>query len=100
MRRAVTFRFVRTLRTQSSERFIIQSCDGQDAAAVDVHYLADGSVVGTLIIVDHTLLADGNTQALLQFIDESLLPMVSLDEKNLSFTVVKGEMIGQFENEK
>ena len=34
----------RTLRTASSERFLLQR-DGQDAAAVDLHYLANGTHV-------------------------------------------------------
>lgn len=100
MKPSMSFRFVRTLRTHSSERFLIHSENGNDAAGLDVHYLDDGSVVGTLIILDDAVLANSNTEALLKSIDEILLPMASLDDKNLSFTVLKGEVIGQFENEK
>ena len=38
----------RTLRTASSERFLAQR-DGKDVAAVDLHYLASGTVAGTVI---------------------------------------------------
>jgi hypothetical protein len=40
----------RTLRTASSERFLAQR-DGKDLAAVDLHYLANGTVAGTVIIL-------------------------------------------------
>lgn len=94
------FAFVRTLRTQTSERFLLQSDASQDAAVLDVHYLIDGNVTGTLVIVDDSLLIQETMQALMQFIDESLFPTASFDEKSLSFTVVQGKLIGQFENEK
>lgn len=96
----MSYKCVRTLRTPSSERFLIQSHAAKDAAVVDVHYPADGSVAGTLIVLDHGLLTEPKIAELLEFIDETLLPMASLDERNLSFTVVKGELFGQFENEK
>jgi hypothetical protein len=91
------FKLVRTLRTYSSERFLLQSA-GADAAVLDLHYLTDGSVFGTLTITDDALASEDRMQALLEFVDESLLPMASLDEKNLSFTVVHGKVVGQFEN--
>ncbi len=40
----------RTLRTTSSERFLAQR-EGRDAAAVDLHYLANGTVAGTVILL-------------------------------------------------
>ena len=46
------------------------------------------------------LLAEARTEALLKQVDEILLPMASFDDKNLSFTVLKGHVIGQFENQK
>lgn len=96
----MSFTFVRTLRTPSSERFLLQSDAACDGAVLDLHYLSDGNVVGTLVIIDVALQAEEKTLALLKFIDEGLLPMASLNEKNLSFTVVHGKVIGQFENEK
>ena len=93
------FNFVRTLRTPSSERFLLQCGKAQDAAVLELHYTASGSVVGTLLILDSELQNDATTQDLLQFIDDSLLPMASLNEESLSFTVVHGKVAGQFENE-
>jgi hypothetical protein len=40
----------RTLRTASSERFLAQR-EGKDVAVVDLHYLASGTVVGTVILL-------------------------------------------------
>jgi hypothetical protein len=40
----------RTLRTTSSERFLAQR-EGRDAAALDLHYLANGTVDGTVILL-------------------------------------------------
>jgi hypothetical protein len=40
----------RTLRTASSERFLAQR-EGKDVAAVDLHYLASGTVAGTVILL-------------------------------------------------
>lgn len=39
----------RTLRTSSSERFLATR-DGKDVAAVDLHYLANGTVSGTVVL--------------------------------------------------
>jgi hypothetical protein len=96
----VSFRLIRTLRTPSSERFLLQSEVDSDGAALDLHYLANGNVVGTLVVLDASLQSDEMMQKLLQFIDESLLPMASLNERNLTFTVVQGNVVGQFDNEK
>ena len=48
----------RTLRTASSERFLAQR-EGKDVAAVDLHYLASGTVAGTMI-----LLKDGGMEGI------------------------------------
>lgn len=96
----MTLKLMRTLRTPSSESFLIQEESGQDTAGLDIHYLLNGNVAGTLILLNQAYATEPQIEALLRFIDESLLPMVSLNEKNLSFTVFKGEVIGQFENEK
>ena len=94
------FAFIRTLRTPSSERFLLQTSDGSDGASLDLHYLINGNVAGTLVILDESLQAKETMHELLNFIDESLLPMASLNEKNLSFAVVHGKLLGQFDNEK
>lgn len=78
----------------------MQSEVGRDVASLDVHYLGDGSVVGTLVILCDSVSAEDEIKAVLQYFDESLLPMASLDEKNLSFTVLRGHLVGQYEHEK
>jgi hypothetical protein len=86
----------RVLRTASSERYIVETTDGTDVASLDLHYLPDGNVQGTLILlVDEYAEAD-KTSALLEQFDQMLLPEVSAEENNLSFFVVKGEPVGQF----
>jgi hypothetical protein len=95
----VELSLIRVLRTVSSERFVLQVRQGQDAAAVDLHYLRDGSVAGTLFLFDDGGIADDGVADLLQYIDQVLLPDVSLDEHSLSFTVVRGRVLGDFKPE-
>jgi hypothetical protein len=89
-------RFVRAFRTSSSERFIVQSKDGEDSAVLELHYLPSGSVAGTVIIFDQSKISDANVADLLQTIDEVLLPEVSIEHHKVSFTVVRGHVIGDF----
>ena len=91
---------IRVLRTVSSERFLLQVKEGQDAAAIDLHYLRDGSVSGTIFLFEDGGIQDHMIHDLLQYIDEALLPEVSLDEHNLAFTVVRGQVVGDFQAEK
>lgn len=95
----MAFSFIRTLRTLSSERFLLQA-DGQpDSAVLELHFSSDDSVTATLLVLDDALTPDDRIRELLTFIDEALLPMASLNLKNLSFTVVHGKVLGQYENE-
>ena len=87
--------FVRTLRTLSSERFVVRREDS-DIAALDIHYLANGTVQATLLVFDG-MISESEVPRLLVFIDEVLLPDVSLDDKRLAFTVVIGRVLGAFE---
>lgn len=87
--------FVRTLRTHSSERFLIINGD-KDAGALDVHYLINGSVAATLIVFDNTNFPNSNIPSLLNKIDELLFPDISIGDKNLIFTVVTGCVLGTF----
>lgn len=89
-------RFIRVLRTASSERFLIQTNSGTDAAALDLHYLPNGSVAGTVTLLDDGGLTKETAQELLKEIDEVLLPDVSIDENNLTFTVVLGQVVGDY----
>lgn len=90
--------FARALRTASSERFLID-IDGngqEDDAVLDLHYMADGSVVGTLIVLNH---ADANEETIvrvLEEVDQFLLPSVSVEQGNLRFTVVKATVVGDY----
>lgn len=86
----------RTLRTSSSERFLAQR-DGKDIAAVDLHHLATGSVAGTLIVLKDSQLDEAGMAALLTQLDEDFLPDVDLEHGNVTFTVVVGEVVANFE---
>lgn len=86
----------RTLRTTSSERFLGQH-DGKDAVAIELHYLGNGTVSGTVIILKDSGLNESDIQKLLSGFDEDFLPDVDLKQGNLSFTVVWGEVHGHFE---
>ena len=63
----------RTLRTHSSERFLATR-DGRDLAAVDLHHLADGTVAGTVIVLEESRLSESDIPALLRSLDEDFLP--------------------------
>jgi len=73
----------RTLRTNSSERFLAIR-DGREAAAVDLHYLANGTVSGTVILLKDVGWQDADIPALLQSPDEDFLPDVDLERGSLS----------------
>ena len=88
----------RTLRTASSERFLALR-DGKDLAAVDLHYLANGTVAGTVIILKGSGLKDADIEPLLSSLDDEFLPDVDLEHGNLTYTVVLGEVLGNWEAE-
>jgi hypothetical protein len=85
----------RTLRTASSERFLAQR-EGKDVAAVDLHYLASGTVAGTVILLKDAGRNESDVPALLGSLDEDFLPDVDLDHGNLNYTVVLGEVLGNY----
>ena len=88
----------RTLRTASSERFLLLR-DGQEAAAVDVHYLDSGTVSGSVILLKSAGWTEEEIPKLLKSLDDDFLPDVDLDRGTLAYTVVMGELIGVFEAE-
>ncbi len=92
----MTLTWKRTLRTPSSERFLAQR-SGKDVAAVDLHYLANGTVAGTIIILKGSGLDESNIQDLLSALDDEFLPDVDLVEGSLTYTVVLGEVLGNWE---
>jgi len=89
----------RTLRTPSSERFLAIH-QGQDAAAVDLHYLANGTIAGTVIILKNSGIKDEDIPTLLSALDDEFLPDVDIEHGNLTYTVVRGEVLGNWEAEK
>ena len=86
----------RTLRTTSSER-LLATRDGKDVAAVDLHYLTNGTVSGTVILLKEAGWKESDIPGLLQSLDEDFLPDVDLASGTLTYTVVVGEMVGNFE---
>ena len=94
----MTLNWKRTLRTPSSERFLALR-NGKDVAAVDLHYLTNGTVAGTVIILTGAGLDESNIQDLLSSMDEEFLPDVDLSTGNLTYTVVLGEVLGNWEAE-
>lgn len=86
----------RALRSPSSERFVAQR-DGKDAAAVDLHYLQDGTVAGTVIILEGSGLDESHIAELLHSLDDEFLPGVDLGSGSLTFTVVVGKVLGNYE---
>ena len=89
-------KLIRTFRTMTSERFLVQKKEGQDSAAIDLHYLADGHVAGTVFLFEHAGIEDAEVPEFLRHIDEALLPWVSLEDRTLTFTVVRGHVVGDF----
>lgn len=86
----------RTLRTASSER-LLGVREGRDVAAVDLHYLANGTVAGTVILLDEAGWQEQDVPGLLKSLDEDFLPDVDLAQGQVNFTVVTGRVVGNFE---
>lgn len=86
---------IRVLRTPHSERFVLQK-NGKDVAAVDLHYLVNGTVAGTLIVFEDSGISEAEMPDIMKFIDEALLPEVKTENDNLFFTAVRGKVIGSY----
>ncbi len=86
----------RALRAPSSEHFLGQR-EGKDVAAVDLNYLPNETVVGTVILLKNARWKESDVPALLGSLDEDFLPDVDLNHGNLNYTVVLGEVLGNFE---
>ena len=87
----------RTLRTTSSERFLAFRNNTEVAA---VHYLANGTVTGTVILLKSADWKETDIQPLLSSLDEDFLPDVDLAQGSLTYTVVTGEVLGNYEASK
>jgi hypothetical protein len=70
------------------------------AAFADRDYSHVGSAAGTAFLFEDGGIADDRVPEFLQCFDEALLPEASLDEHNLSFTVVRGRVLGDFRPER
>jgi len=66
-------------------------------AAVDLHYLANGTVSGTVVLLKEAGWKEADIPQLLQSLDEDFLPDVDLASGTLTYTVVIGEVMGNFE---
>jgi hypothetical protein len=85
----------RMLRTASSERFLAIR-NGKEVAAVDLHFL-DHATAGTVVLYEDAGIQDRDIPALLASLDDDLLPGVDLESGTLTFTVVRGKVLGNFE---
>ena len=63
---------------------------------MDVHYRLDGTAAATLILFQEANIPDSEVLGILKSIDEILFPDISIGEKNLFFTVVRGSVLGTF----
>jgi hypothetical protein len=88
----------RTLHTATSERFIAQR-SGVDVAAIDLHYLANATVAGTVVLFKEAGWCEKDVPELLTTFDDDFLPSVDLDRGNLQFTVVLADVLGNWEAE-
>jgi hypothetical protein len=86
----------RTLRTLTSERFVAIR-GGADVAAVDIHYLASGDVTGTVFLYESAGWTDADVNDLLRSLDDVMLPDVNLSDGSLTYTVVRGHVLGTYE---
>jgi hypothetical protein len=81
-------------------RALSRSARGQGCCRRHLHYLASGTVAGTVILLKDAGWKESDVPALLGSLDEDFLPDVDLDHGNLNYTVVLGEVLGNYEAEK
>jgi hypothetical protein len=86
----------RVVRTATSERFLA-SRDAAEVAAVDLHYLPGGTAAGTVILLKSAGLTETDIQSLLSSFDQDFLPDFDLANGTLTYTVVTGEIVGNYE---
>lgn len=83
----------RILRTPSSKRILAMRAR-KEVAAIDLHYLASG----TVILLKDARWKEDDIQHLLSGFDENFLPEVDLAHHTLTYTVVMGEVMRNFES--
>ncbi len=69
-------------------------------AGQTVYLLANGTVAGTVILLHDSGLKDADIEPLLSSLDDEFLPDVDLAHGNLTYTIVRGEVLGNWEAEK
>ena len=107
----MAIRWKRTIRTPASERFVAIR-DSREVATVDLHFMADGTVHGTVMLFTETAddeegKAPGEPIAwreeevpdLLASLDDELLPTVDVSAGDLVYTVFVGKLMGSYEIE-
>ena len=91
----MAIQFARVLRTPHSERYLLSEGE-REFAALDLHYLADSRIAGTLVLFDGAATDETAVARLLRLIDEQLLPDASIENGDIVFTVVVGRMLATF----
>lgn len=92
-------KFIRMFRTASSEQYLLHDPQGEDVGLFDLHFLADGTVAGSLFLLKDKVDGEAEIRQIMDQIDQELVPAASIEEANLKFTVTQGELIGTFSNE-
>ena len=62
--------------------------------------IEDQSEVLNVFLFEHAGIEDAQIPEFLRHIDESLLPWVHLEDRTLTFTVVRGHVVGDFHPDK
>lgn len=89
------FHSSRLLRTPHSERYVFRR-GGTECAALDLHYLPNGVIAGTVVAYREAGLGEDGIHRLLEQIDQDLVPEAEHGDGRLFFTVVVGEVLGSF----
>ena len=71
--------------------------DELEAHVAFMHYLASGHVSGTVILLRGAGLNESDIPKLLASLDDDFLPDVDLKQGTLTYTVVLGEVLGNYE---
>jgi hypothetical protein len=92
-------RYVRVVRTSSSERILLHSGD-RDIGALDLHYGENDRVFAMLVLLEEAAALTEEVESLVTEIDDLLLPGASREEGSVVFTVVVGKIIGSYTGQK
>lgn len=87
----------RTVRTPQSERYHLVAGERM-LAIVDLHLFNDGTVDGTVVLLEGSGLGEADVSPLLRDLEETQLPGITLGDGSLMYTVVTGKLLGTFES--